>query len=458
MRRREQTGAPGGDPDPVAGDSDSDSHGHGHARGHGHGHGSLRLMPGSPGARRALAIVVGLVFVGTLAGLIVLRPTGSVPLAPGVVPGTTFVTGSVIRVEPNVCPAEYDRLVECLDANVRITSGPQRGEIVVLPVTRGIPGSVDLERGDDIRMSYFAKGPAGYRYRFDEFQRQTPMVALALIFFVVVVALGRMQGLRSLVGMVLSLGVVIVYLLPALLRGGPPLPLALVVAVTVAFLVLYLAHGIHQGTHVAFVGSVLALAITTGLGAAFIHLCHFTGFADENVASLTVAAGRLDIRGLILAGLVVGALGILDDMTVTQVSAVSEMQAADPTRSAGDLYRAGLRIGRDHVASTVNTLPLAYAGAALPLLLLFSQGGRSFGDVLTSETVAVEVVGALVGSIGLVAAVPITTGLAAWVVHWPSSPTGAEVQGGDSQRDSEAPAAQEDPWAHEPDEDFWERQ
>jgi uncharacterized membrane protein len=434
-----------------------DGHGHGHS----HGHGSLRLTPGSPRARRVLAAVVAVVFLATVAGLFVLRPTGSVPRAPGVVPGTTFVTGSVIRVEPNVCPSEYDRLVECLDANVRVTSGPHRGEIVVLPVTRGIPGSVDLERGDDIRMSYFPKGPAGYRYRFDEFQRQTPMVVLAVIFVVVVVALGRLQGFRSLVGMVLSLGVVIAYLLPALLRGGSPLLLALVVAVTVAFLVLCLAHGIHQGTHVAFVGSVLALAITAGLGAAFIHLCHFTGFADENVASLTVAAGRLDIRGLILAGLVVGALGILDDMTVTQVSAVSELQAADPTRSARDLYRAGLRIGRDHVASTVNTLPLAYAGAALPLLLLFSQGGRSFADVVTSETVAVEVVGALVGSIGLVAAVPITTGLAAWVVHRPAADAAASESNGGVVGETPTVTATatdpDDPWRHAPDEDFWDR-
>ena len=131
--------------------------------------------------------------------------------------------------------------------------------------------------------------------------------------------LSRLQGLRALIGMALSLLVIAGFLLPALLRGGPPLVLALVTAVVVAFAALYLAHGVHVGTHVAFAGSVLALLLTTGLGAAFSSLCHFTGFSDENAATLTVAAGRLDVRGLILAGLVVGALGILDDITVTQV-------------------------------------------------------------------------------------------------------------------------------------------
>ena len=418
---------------------------------HDHGHGSMRLRAGSPEVARALRVAIGLLLVATVVGLVVLRPTGSTPKAPGVTPGTIFVTGSVLEVDPVNCPSQYDETTDCLTARVRVTSGPTYGDIATLPVTLGIPGAVDLHRGDDIRMAYFAKAPKDLRYTFDDFQRGTPMLLLAVVFAIAVVLLSRLQGLRALLGMAVSLAVIVGFLLPALLRGGPPLPLALVAAIVVAFAALYLAHGIHVGTHVAFAGSVLSLGLTTALGAGFISLCHFTGFSDETAATLTVAAGKLDVRGLILAGLVIGALGVLDDITVTQVSAVAELQRADPTASALDLYRSGLRIGRDHVASTVNTLVLAYAGASLPLLLLFSQGGRSIGGVLTTETVAVEIVRAIVGSIGLVAAVPITTGLAAWVVHRPPG------MGDDGGPDGSEQGDPENAWAADDEADFWAR-
>jgi len=420
---------------------------------HVHSHGSLRLRTGSPRVARLLAAGIGLCLLLTVVGLVVLRPVGPVTKAPGVIPGTVFVSGTVNAVIPDVCPDQYDATIECLTAEVRVTSGPENGELTDLPVTRGVPGAPDLRAGDHIRMSYFAKGPAGYKYQFDDYQRGRPVFLLACLFVAAVVALSRMQGIRALLGMAISLVVIVAFLLPALLRGGPPLPLALVTAIVVAFSALYLAHGIHVGTHVAFAGSVLSLLLTTLLGASFIGLAHFTGFSDENAVSLTVAAGRLDLRGLILAGLVIGSLGVLDDMTVTQVSAVSELQAADPGRSALDLYRSGLRIGRDHVASTVNTLVLAYAGASLPLLLMFSQGGRSVWGVVTTETVAVEAVGALVGSIGLIASVPITTGLAAWVVHRADAPDG---EADESDRPDD-PSSGDARWESGDDRTFWER-
>ncbi len=413
-----------------------------HSRGHGHGHGSLRLRPGSTRAGRVLAIGIGAVLVATVVGALVLRPHGPVEKAPGVIEGTVFVDGTVTARTEVPCPSESST-GPCFEAQVRVTTGPTTGDTAVLQIQPGYPGAPDPHTGDRIRMAYFPKAPDGFEYTFDDYQRRTPMVLLGVVFVAAVVVLGGFQGVRALVGMGLSLVAVVAYLLPALLRGGPPLPVALVTAVAVAFAALYLAHGVHVGTHVAFAGSVLALTLTAGLGAAFIALCHFTGYSDEHAATLTIAAGQLDVRGLILAGLVIGALGVLDDVTVTQVSAVAEVQAAAPEASTLDLYRAGLRVGRDHVASSVNPLFLAYAGASLPLLLLFSQGGRDFGGVLTTEAVAVELVGALVGSIGLIAAVPITTGLAALAVHRPAS---------------EAAASAWDPgWHHDEDRDFWDR-
>ncbi len=421
-----------------------------------HSHGSLRLQAGSARVTRNLTIAVGLCLLATLAAGWHLRPKGSMPKAPGVTPGTVFVYGQVMTVDPVNCPSQYDATVDCSTARIRVTNGPTAGDIAVLQNTAGIPGSPVVHEGDKIRMAYFAKAPPAQRYTFDDFERGSPLLLLVIVFAVAVILLSWMQGVRALIGMGLSLVVVVTFLLPGLLRGGSPLPLALVTAIAVAFAALYLAHGVHVGTHVAFAGSVLALGLTAALGAAFIAACHFTGYTDENVNSLVIANAHLDVRGLILAGLVVGALGVLDDMTVTQVSAVGEVQRANPSLSTFDLYRAGLRIGRDHVASTVNTLILAYVGASLPLLLLVSQGGRSLGGVLTSEVVAVEMLRAVVGSIGLVAAVPITTGLAAWVVHRPMS---ERDEGEDDEPDdSDEEPDHDDPWSSfGPDDEFWDR-
>jgi hypothetical protein len=180
-----------------------------------------------------------------------------------------------------------------------------------------------------------------------------------------------------------------------------------------AYLVLYLAHGINDRTTVALIGTLASLALTAGLAVSFAGLASLSGLASEESVSLLAFAPGLDFRGLLVAAVIIGTLGVLDDVTVTQVAAVWELRAADPGFGPRGLYTAASRIGRDHIASTVNTLVLAYTAAALPLLLLlYTQSGLSFRDVLTNETIAVEVVQTLVGSIGLVASVPITTALA----------------------------------------------
>jgi uncharacterized membrane protein len=165
---------------------------------------------------------------------------------------------------------------------------------------------------------------------------------------------------------------------------------------------------------VAVVGTFTALLLTVGLSALTVELARFSGFASEESLYLTFI-DQFDVTGLLLAGIVLGALGALDDVTVTQASAVWEVRRANPSLARRDLYQAGLRVGRDHIASTVNTLLLAYAGASMPLLLLFALSGQSLGIVANSEVVATEIIRTVVGSIGLVAAVPITTWLAARV-------------------------------------------
>jgi hypothetical protein len=197
-------------------------------------------------------------------------------------------------------------------------------------------------------------------------------------------------------------------------------PVALVGTVTIAFLAIYLAHGIGMNSTIALVGTLVSLAVTCGLALGMAQLAQLSGLASEEAQALSVTAEALDLRGLLVAGIVVGALGVLDDVTVSQVSIVAALRRANPSLGARRLYSEATRVGRDHVASAVNTLALAYAGASLPLLLFFAQGSQPASRLVTGELVSVEIVRMLVGSIGLVLSVPVTTRLAAIVLsHTP---------------------------------------
>jgi uncharacterized membrane protein len=198
---------------------------------------------------------------------------------------------------------------------------------------------------------------------------------------------------------------------------------ALVGASAALLVNLYLAHGFNVRTTTAVLGTLASLALIGVLAAGFVALTHLTGLADEEASYLQALSSQIDLRGLLLGGIIIGSLGVLDDVTVTQASAVWELHEANPTYGPRPLYSSALRIGRDHIASVVNTLVLAYAGASLPLLVLFVEADRGLRDVLTSETVAAELVRTLVGSVGLVAAVPLTTALAALVAGRDRTPT-----------------------------------
>lgn len=242
------------------------------------------------------------------------------------------------------------------------------------------------------------------------------MLLLFVLFAAAVLLLGRWKGLGALAGLGASLAIILGFILPAVLDGRSPLLVAIIGASAIAFVTLYLAHGLNIATTVALLSTFASLALTGLLALVFVNAAKFTGYTEDSTFFLTALGVQIDPRGLILAGIVIGTLGVLDDVTVTQVSAVWELRKAQPDASALDLYRSAVNIGRDHISSTVNTLFLAYAGAALPLLLLFTEAQQSIGGVATREIVAVEIVRTLVGSIGLVASVPIATWLAASVL------------------------------------------
>jgi uncharacterized membrane protein len=241
------------------------------------------------------------------------------------------------------------------------------------------------------------------------------MLLLGLLFVTAVVLLGRWRGVGALAGLVVSLLVIVSFALPSILDGNNAFTVAIVTASAIAFVALFLAHGRGIGTAVALLATFASLVLTTVLGWAFIAATNLTGYTDDSSLLLASLGTGLDARGIVLAGLVIGSLGVLDDVVVTQVSAVAELRRSRPGATVAEVVRPALRIGRDHISSTVNTLFLAYAGASLPLLLLFTEAGEGIGSVITREVVAVEVVRALVGSVGLVASVPIATHLAARV-------------------------------------------
>lgn len=357
---------------------------------------------------------------GTVAGLALLTLVGLIWLWPRQAPafeGTELgltsevVTATVASASDGACSfaAELDchRVVfDILDGVDTGTSTSQEFEI-----STSAPRFV---AGEKVILNVVEEAEPRYRYQYADRDRRPVLWALGALFALAVVGLGRMRGLAALLGLAASVLVLIVFIAPAILVGHSPVLVAAVGGSAIALLALYLAHGWNPLTHVAAIGTFGALVLTLALSAAVVAVARFSGFGSEEAFYLTFVEG-LEIRGLILAGAVLGAIGALDDVTVTQASTVFELKGLSPQATRTDLFRSGLKVGRDHIASTVNTLLLAYAGASMPLLLLFTLSDLPLGIVANSEVVAVEIFRTLVGSVGLVAAVPFTTWLAARV-------------------------------------------
>ncbi|MTE20040.1 YibE/F family protein [Streptomyces sp. TRM43335] len=422
-------------------------HGSGHGSGHGHGHHHGPPAPVSARLRRVIAAVLVPFAVVVLTGLVALWPGGT-PDGEGN-SGVGFdrrtFDARVTAVEEVDC-AEVGAAGgpslgsesggsegasgaagaggtdgaggeegggSCLRATVEVTEGEDAGhtfpEIVTPDATRR------LSAGQGVVVAYAPQAPRELQYSVVDVRRGVPMVALGALFALAVVVVGRLRGVLALVGLVVSFGVLTLFILPAILQGSDPLLVAVVGGSTIMLATLYLCHGVNARTSVAVLGTLVSLLLIGLLGSVFIAWAALTGNTDDQTGLVHTLYPDIEIQGLLLAGVLIGSLGVLDDVTVTQTSAVWELRQADPGASWRKLYGAAMRIGRDHIASVVNTLVLAYAGAALPLLLLFSVAEDGMAQVAGSELVAEEIVRTLVGSIGLVASVPVTTALAALV-------------------------------------------
>jgi uncharacterized membrane protein len=248
---------------------------------------------------------------------------------------------------------------------------------------------------------------------FVDYVRTTPLLVLFGVFAAAILFISRWKGLRSLASLLFSLVVIVGYILPHILAGEDPLTVSIIGSILLLAVTLYLTYGWNLKTHSAVLSMVFVLLITGALAGAFVWFARLSGSGDENnMFLMQTLKTPINLRGLLLGGFIIGALGVLDDLVTTQASAVFELHGANPALGFGGLYRAAMRIGQDHVAATVNTLVLAYAGASLPMLLLFTLGRGDYGYLVNFSFIAEEIVRTLVGSLGLVAAVPLTTAIA----------------------------------------------
>jgi uncharacterized membrane protein len=356
-----------------------------------------------------LGLALALLVAATVIGVVTLWPKGQKIHVRGF--GSVKTHAAVVKKVAEI-PCRLAGAHGCRRVTVDLGHGRETSFTVM-----GEIGSIALSPGDHIRVYKNFIPTTGPKvrldaYSFSDFDRRGAMLWLAIGFAVLLIATGRLHGLRALVGLVASLAIVIEFVIPAILRGRSPTEVAIFGAFAVMLVTMPLSYGLGAKMMAAYLGTAASLLLAAGLAAGFAHLAHLSGVSSDESVYLG-ATSHLSLQGLLIAGMVIGALGVLVDLTVSQASTVIALRRANPTLGFRALYSGALEVGHDHIAATVNTLVFAYAGASLPVLLIFAIGGTSFTDAINGEAVAEEVVAALVGSIGLIASMPITTALAA---------------------------------------------
>jgi len=350
---------------------------------------------------------------------LVISAIGVIPVsAQEEIPQQQFYEAIVVSILDESPVGEEDRYTQTIE--VTVVGGELAGKTIT--IDRGYIESVFAEQlyqpGDRVIVSSLSLPGEAVQYNLADTYRLPALAWLAIAYAVAVLIVGRGKGLRSIIGLILSFGVLMVFIIPQILAGHSPLLITVIGAAGISVLAILVTHGINPQSLVSFMGTILALVFTGILAMIYTQFAHLTGFGSEEANFLQSGAFHVSsMRGLLLSGIIIGALGVIDDMAVTQASIIFELHKTNPKLSISDLYQKGLNIGKDHIASITNTLVLAYAGASLPLFLLLYQNEFIPQWVaLNSEIIAEEVVSTLVGSLGLVMAVPVTTLIAAVVV------------------------------------------
>lgn len=297
-----------------------------------------------------------------------------------------------------------------------ITKGSLKGERII--VENGLVPVINLEKyrvKDRVVVHNAGIDESGnYLFYITDYVRRGPLAFLFIFFIVLTIAVAGKRGAASILGMGISFTVILKFILPKILSGSDPVLVSIAGSMIIIPVIFYLSHGLNKKTSVAIAGTVIALIFTGLLARYFVDAVRLTGFSSEEAGFLFSAKGEIiNIKGLLLAGIIIGVLGVLDDITVSQSAIVLKLKKTDPKLKFRELFFRAMDVGQDHISSMVNTLVLVYTGAALPLLLLFVESPYSFLEIINYEVIADEIVRTLVGSIGLVTAVPLTTFIAA---------------------------------------------
>lgn len=445
---------------------------------HSHSHASSRSVRTSPLARYLALALLAVLAASVALGLILLWPDGAkvaqlADRAQATAGVTGYERGEIMGIGDDCAAAlgggsggrspedggagsaSPQRVQQaCKLLQVRVQSGPDTGRLVELPLRGGL-AVAGLQVGDAVQLIAYpgleqgASGAAAddgsgadaptqdYRvttsYGVSGVFRDIPLLVLALLFVAVVVAVGRLRGLLALAALGVSAGVLLLFVLPGLVAGGPGLLIGVVGSSAIMFVILYLVHGPNMRTTAALVGTLFGILIMAGISFVAVHTTRLSGVGDEASGMLSVMVSEIDFRGLLSCAILIAGLGVLNDVTITQASSVWELRAIAPAMPRREIYRRAMRIGRDHLASTVYTVFFAYVGAAMSVLILLFLYNRPMLSLLTSEDIAIEVVRTLCGSIGLVLAIPITT----WVATLFVPPTAGEGDPAHRDRDRE---------------------
>ncbi|RNL75345.1 YibE/F family protein [Nocardioides marmorisolisilvae] len=403
---------------------------HSHSHAHRHGPSSVDVARGPV---TVLLTFLALTAVATVIGVVALWPDAHAVdtlrnQAQYAAPGVTFQKARVTAVQ-KPCPPDQGQgdpntsgsSASCGQIAAVLTDGPELGATEKVGVPTAVAQS-GLAAGDHVRLVRIpGTNGAPATYSFDDVIRLKPLWLLAALFVLVVAAVARLRGVLALVSLGIGGAVLFKFMLPALLSGSSGVAVALVGSAAIMFVVLYLAHGPSIRTSAALAGTLLGVGVTAAVGQLAIHGATLSGFGDESAGLLSAFADNLSFQGLLTCALVVAGLGVLNDVTITQASAVWELREAGPDLSRRTLFTSAMRIGRDHIASTIYTIVFAYAGSALAVLLLLSLYDRPLVELLSSESISEEIVRTLASGIGLVLAVPITTAIAALTVVGPRS-------------------------------------
>ncbi len=377
------------------------------------------------GPRTILLATLALAAVVSVVGVVMLWPSSAavddvVDAVQFAAPGVTFPTAVVESVQ-EACPradngGSAGGGEDCGNVVAVVGEGDGEGDVVTVRVAPQVTDS-GLVPGDEVKVQRTpgAEG-ADATYTYFGTERTTPLLVMALLFALLVIVVARWRGLFALVGLAFSGLVIWQFMLPALLTGESGLLVGLSGSAAIMFVVLYLTHGLSMRTSAALAGTLAGLLATAAVGVVAVGATRLTGITDESAGVLSTFAGGLNFQGLLACATIVAGLGVLNDVTITQSSSVWEIRDAAPTMGRAAVFASGMRIGRDHIASTIYTIAFAYAGSSLAVLLILQLYGLPVLDLLTTEEIGEEIVRTLASAIGLVLAVPLTTGIAALVV------------------------------------------